>query len=77
MVRNANKNELEFVGLYIVPGEGTVVALRNSNGTQLFDKQGLEWRILDNKRRGIDSRIEEQALLRIQSHDSSGDSNYY
>jgi len=63
--------------MYIVPGEGTVVALRNSDGTQLYDKQGLEWRILDKQRKGMDSRVEEQALLRIRSHDSSGDNNYY
>lgn len=67
---------LEFVGLYVVPGEGTVVALKDSTGTQLFDRKGLQWRILDKKDKGYDSKVEEQALERIDSHNSSDESFY-
>ena len=69
-------NEVEFVGLYVVPGGQPVAALRDFAGTQLYDKQGLTWRILEKKRLGRNSKAEEQALARINQYDESGNGIY-
>ena len=69
-------SDVEFTGLYVVPGEGTVAALRDAAGTQLFDKQGLGYRILQRKKAGKSTTVEEQALARINQQDASGN-NYY
>lgn len=65
MTNNSNHSDVEFAGLYMVPGEGAVAALRDAAGTQLFDKQGLAHRILEKKKVGISADIEEQALARM------------
>ncbi len=71
MTDNAELNDVEFVGLYVVPGGQPVAALRDLAGTQLFDKQGLTWRILEKKKVGKNSNAEEQALARINQYDES------
>ena len=76
MTEENNLNDVEFVGLYVVPGEGTVAALRDIAGTQLYDKQGLSWRIVEKKKIGKNTEAEEQALSRINQQDASGN-NYY
>ena len=45
-----DSGDVEFIGLYFIPGEGTVAALKVLQETQLFDKQGLEWRIVEKKK---------------------------
>ena len=67
-------NDLEFIGLYEIPGEGIVAALRDVKGTKLFDRQGLTWRILDKRKKGQNSDVEENALARIESISASVDS---
>ncbi len=57
--------KVEFSGLYAVAGEGPVVALRGANGTMLFDKQGLQHRILEKRKIGQNTEGEEQALARL------------
>ena len=69
-------NEVEFVGLYVVPGGQPVAALRDLAGTQLYDKQGLTWRILEKRKLGRNSKAEEQALARINQYDESGNGIY-
>ena len=69
-------NEVEFVGLYVVPGGQPVAALRDLAGTQLYDKQGLTWRILEKRKRGKNAKAEEQALARINQYDESGNGIY-
>ncbi len=64
-MNSIKKNGVEFVGLYLVPGEGPVAALQDESGTNLFDKEGLHHRILDRQRIGYDTEAEEQALARI------------
>ncbi len=61
----AEKTELGDI--YNLPGEGFVVELHQGNTTYLFDKQGLQHRILDKKRLGLDASVEESALLRINN----------
>ena len=76
MTTSRNMQKIEFVGLYVVPGEGTVAALNNGEGTQLYDKQGLSYLIKEKKKAGLDSDVEEQALAGINLQDSSG-GNFY
>ncbi len=57
--------KVEFSGLYAIPGEGAVVALTGSAGTLLFDKQGLQHRILTKKASGKNTDGEEYALSRL------------
>ena len=53
--------------IYNLPGEGFVVELHQGSDTYLFDKQGLQHRILDKKRLGLDAAVEETALLQINN----------
>lgn len=57
----------EFSGLYSLPGEGLVAVLRQASTTYLFDKRGLQYRIMEKKRHGLDAKVEETALLRINN----------
>ncbi len=59
-------------GIYNLPGEGFVVELRHGTATYLFDKQGLQHRILEKKQRGLDASVEETALLQISSFSPAG-----
>ena len=70
------KNGVEFIGLYVIPGEGTVAALRESAETQLFDRQGLEWKIVDKKKTGGNTEVEEQALAQIRQINGTGNGFY-
>lgn len=54
-------------GIYNLPGEGFVVELHHGSATYLFDKQGLQHRILKKKEQGLDVTVEETALQRINS----------
>ena len=58
---------VKFIGIYLNPGEGIVAALKIQQETRLFDKQGLEWRIVENKRNGIDTSVEEQTLKQMKA----------
>ena len=62
-----NGNTQEFAGLFNLPGEGFVAQLRNSTGTVLYDKQGLQFLILQRKESGLESRAAEEALARINT----------
>lgn len=57
----------ELGDIYSLPGEGYVVELHQANSTYLFDKQGLQYRILEKKRHGLDATVEETALLQINN----------
>ena len=57
----------EFSGLFNLPGEGFVAQLRTSNGTVLYDRQGLQFLILQRKESGLETRAAEEALTRINS----------
>ena len=62
-----NGTTQEFAGLFNLPGEGFVAQLRTSNGTVLFDRQGLQSLILQRKESGLEARAAEEALARINS----------
>jgi len=60
-------SQVEILSLYNIMGEGFVVELRENEETYLYDRQGLQYRILDRKKQGIDTREEERALAQINS----------
>ena len=62
-----NGTTQEFAGLFNLPGEGFVAQLRDSTGTVLYDKQGLQFLILQRKELGLEARAAEEALARINS----------
>ena len=62
-----NGTTQEFLGLFNLPGEGFVAQLRDSTGTLLYDKQGLQFLILQRKESGLETRAAEEALARINS----------
>ena len=62
-----NGTAQEFSGLFNLPGEGFIAQLRNSTGTVLYDKQGLQFLILQRKELGLEARAAEEALARINT----------
>ena len=62
-----NGTTQEFAGLFNLPGEGFVAQLRDSTGTVLYDKQGLQFLILQRKELGLEARAAEEALARMNS----------
>ena len=62
-----NGTTQEFSGLFNLPGEGFVAQLRDSTGTVLYDKQGLQFLILQRKESGLETRAAEEALARINT----------
>ncbi len=57
----------EFTGLFNLPGEGFVAQLRNGGRSSLYDRQGLQYLILQRKQEGGDTEAAEQALARMNS----------
>ena len=62
-----NGTTQEFLGLFNLPGEGFIAQLRDSTGTILYDKQGLQFLILQRKDSGLETRAAEEALARINT----------
>ena len=56
-----------FIGLYELPGEGLVVEFRYEGEVLLYDRRGLQHRIVQRKHDGLDTSIEEEALGRINA----------
>ena len=59
--------EVELGGIYSLPGEGFVVELYIGNSGHMFDRQGLQYRIIEKKQRGLDATVEERALTQINN----------
>ena len=62
-----NQGKTRLVGIFSMPGEGLVVELGLEEGTALFDRQGLQFRIIQRKQVGLDTSTEESALTQINS----------
>ena len=71
MSESVELNDVEFVGVYVVAGEPPVAALRDLAGTQLYDRQGLTWRIQEKRKAGRNAKAEEQALAIINGYNES------
>ncbi len=59
--------KVEAGGIYNIPGGGFVVELRFESSSYLFDKQGLQHRIIEKRKRGINASVEETALAQINN----------
>lgn len=59
--------KVELGGIYNIPGEGFVVELQMPDTAYLFDKQGLQHRIIEKKQKGHDASVEETALAQINN----------
>ena len=57
----------QFTGLFNLPGEGFVAQIRRGVETQLYDRQGLQFLILERKQIGEDVRALEEALTKMNS----------
>ena len=60
----ANTDLMEEFNL---PGEGFVAQLRNGGQSSLYDRQGLQYLILQRKQEGQDAEAAEQALARMNA----------
>ena len=68
MLKNIDiKETVELGGIYNIPGEGFVVELHFETTTHMFDKQGLQHRIIEKKQKGLDASVEETALAQINN----------
>ena len=68
MLKNIDiKETVELGGIYNIPGEGFVVELHFETTTNMFDKQGLQHRIIEKKQKGLDASVEETALAQINN----------
>ena len=63
----AIKLPMKFLELYSVPGEGLIAAFEELGDTLLFDRQGLQSRIIALKHQGRDSTQEELGLSRMSA----------
>ncbi len=57
----------EFTGLYNLPGEGLVAELVVGTKAYLFDRQGLQHRIVHMKQEGVIAEVEELALAQMNA----------
>lgn len=71
MIDNPGKSRL--VGIFSMPGEGLVVELGFEKGTALYDRQGLQYRIIQRKQAGFDTSTEESALSQINNYSPAFD----
>lgn len=66
-----NEDDLvELLGIYNIMGEGLVVELLEHDCAALYDRRGLQYRIIQRKKSGLDTQVEERALRQINSFSS-------
>lgn len=61
---------VELLGIYNIMGEGLVVELLEHDRAALYDRRGLQYRIIQRKKAGRDTQVEERALRQINSFSS-------
>lgn len=61
---------VELLGIYNIMGEGLVVELLEHDLAALYDRRGLQYRIIQRKKEGKDTQVEERALRQINSFSS-------
>lgn len=62
------QDKTTLVGIFSMPGEGFVVELGFEGKTALFDKQGLQYRLIQRQQAGMDISTEQSALSQINSY---------
>ena len=55
----------QFCGLFNLPGEGFIAQVRTEMGTFLYDRQGLQYVILERKQQGRCTAAMEEALAHM------------
>jgi len=55
----------QFCGLFNLPGEGFIAQVRTEMGTFLYDRQGLQYVILERKQQGLCAAAMEEALTHM------------
>lgn len=65
------KQKVRLGEIFQIPGEGFVVELYIDGDVHLFDKQGLQYRILQKKQQGLNCGVEESALIQLNNFDQS------
>ena len=55
----------QFCGLFNLPGEGFIAQVRTEMGTFLYDRQGLQYVILERKQQGLCTAAMEEALTHM------------
>ena len=58
--------EFNFLNFYNLPGEGIVAEFDNGMESVLFDVKGLQYRIIENKKQGLDTSNEENILSKMK-----------
>lgn len=66
-MNNPQDNPVELLGIYNIMGEGLVVELLENHHAALYDKRGLQFRIIERKKKGLDTQVEERALQQVNS----------
>ena len=61
------KEKSRLIGIFSMPGEGLVVELGFGDGTALYDKQGLQYRLIQRQQAGLDISTEQSALSQINN----------
>ena len=69
-MKDSEHSQVELLGIYNIMGEGLVVELLEDDNAALYDKRGLQYRIIDRKKRGMDTQVEERALQQVNSFSS-------
>lgn len=67
------KEKSRLIGIFSMPGEGLVVELGFGSGTALYDKKGLQYRLIQRQQAGLDISTEQSALSQINSYSSAFD----
>ena len=55
----------QFCGLFNLPGEGFIAQVHTEMGTCLYDRQGLQYVILERKQQGLCAAAMEEALAHM------------
>ncbi|MEE9447545.1 MAG: hypothetical protein V3V09_06270 [Arenicellales bacterium] len=58
---------IELIGIYNIMGEGLVVEIMDNSKPMLYDRRGLQYRIIERKKLQRDTQVEERALAQINA----------
>lgn len=58
-------SSIEFEGFYDAMGEGVLASFLDEGVSKIFDRQGLQYRIVERKKDGFDTSVEETALTQM------------
>lgn len=58
---------VELLGIYSITGEELIVEISEHDVVTLYDRQGLQHRIVTRNKAGFSTDVEESALVQISS----------